>query len=194
MLRGRLRGWFDNVRSDVSHAGRSLLRRPTLTAAAVLMIAIGIGAAASIYSVVDAVVLRPLPYRAIDRLVVVGERDSLRNLSGPTSYPSYREWREQSQSFESLAAVTSEVLELTLTGRGEPTRVRAAAVSGTFFDTLGGAAAMGRALVPEDDVPDTTSLVLSHALWTRRFGADPAVIGQPLNLGGRSYTIAGVMP
>src|SRR5262245_10932751 len=163
---------IERLWQDLAQALRATRRKPASIAAAVMMIAIGIGGSTSIFSVADAVALRPLPYRESDRLVIVGERDSLRGLEGATSYPVFREWRQQSRSFESMAVVTSEILGVTLTGRGDPVVIDSAAVSGAFFETLGISAALGRALLPEDDRPDVASVVLSDAIWRSRFGGD----------------------
>jgi predicted permease len=165
-----------------------------MTVVSVLTIAAGIGGATSIFSVADAVVLRRLPYATAEQLVVIWQSDRDRNPFVEISYPAFREWRDRAASFEALAAMASVNAELTLTGRGDPTVVEGRAVTGAFFRVLGVAPALGRVLLPDDDQPGGTAAVLSHALWRERFGADPAVIGEPIILEGRPYTIVGVMP
>jgi putative ABC transport system permease protein len=189
-------GWIalEQFGQDLHHAVRGFFRSPGFTIAAVLTIAVGIGGAASIFSVADAVVLRPFVYATPERLVVIWQSDRERNPFVEISYPAFREWRDRAQSFESLAAMPSVNSELTLTGRGEPAVIEGRAVSGAFFSMLGVAPALGRVLLPDDDRPGTAAAVLSHSLWRERFGTDPAVMGQSVILGGRPFTIVGVMP
>ena len=177
--------------SDLRLGLRHFLRRPGIALAAVLSLALGIGANSAIFSVLHSVVLNPLPYRSPERLVIVWETSS-DNPERWVAPANFVDWRRESRSFESLAAFDE--FSPTLAGRAEPERLRAVGASGTFFTTLGVTASLGRTLLPSDDEPDASgAAVLSHGLWARLFGAGPDAIGQTLRLDGRSYTIVGVM-
>ena len=177
--------------SDLRLGLRHFLRRPGIALAAVLSLALGIGANSAIFSVLHSVVLNPLPYRSPERLVIVWETSS-DNPKRWVAPANFVDWRRESRSFESLAAFDE--FSPTLAGRAEPERLRAVGASGTFFTTLGVTASLGRTLLPSDDGPDASdAAVLSHGLWTRLFGAGQDAIGQTLRLDGRSYTIVGVM-
>ena len=180
--------------ADLSHGARWLRRHPRFTVLSTLIIAIGVGGSTAIFSVADAVVLRPLPYAEADRLLVIQEHDRPRDTRGPTSYPAFADWRNGSRSFEAFAAATAEHLEVTLTGQGEPAVIATAAVSGEFFELLGVQPIVGRALQPYDDQPGAAAAVLSYSLWRERFGADPAAVGRGILLEGRPHTIVGIMP
>ncbi len=177
-------------------AARTLAKSPGFTIIAVLTLALGIGGATAIFSVADAVILRPLPYDDPDRLVFISLSDRERNQSFVEfSYPAYREWRERSRMLQSLAAMSSVNDETILTGRGEPSAVEGRWVTGEFFSVLGVSAALGRPLRPEDDragAPDV--VVISHQLWRDRLSANPAVVGDSITLDGKPRTIVGVMP
>jgi putative ABC transport system permease protein len=180
--------------ADLSHGVRWLRRHARFAVLSTLIVAIGVGGATAIFSVADAVVLRPLPYGEADRLFVIQEHDQPRDVRGPASYPAFADWRDRSRSFEAFAATTAERLEVTLTGRGEPAVLAAAAVSGEFFDLLAVSPIAGRTLQPGDDRPGATAAVLSQSLWRERFGGDPDVIGLAIVLEGRPHTIVGIMP
>ena len=178
--------------SDLRLGVRLFLRRPGLASAAVLSLALGIGANAAIFSVLHHVVLDPLPYDDPERLMIVWEtsRDNPERWVAPANFV---DWRRDTRAFSSLAAFDE--FAPTLSGRGEPERLRALGASGTLFPTLGATAALGRTLLPSDDEPAAASVaVLSHGLWTRLFGAAPDALGRSLVLDGRPYTIVGVMP
>ena len=171
---------------------RLFLRRPGLTFAAVLSLALGIGANAAIFSVLHNVVLNPLPYEDPDRLMIVWET-SADNPDRWVAPANFVDWRRDSRTFSSLAAFDE--FSPTLSGRDEPERLRALGASGTLFTTLGASASLGRTLVPSDDDPGAASVaVLSHGLWSRLFGAASDALGRSLLLDGRPYTIVGVMP
>lgn len=177
--------------SDLRLGFRQFARRPLLASAAVLSLALGIGANTAIFSVLNAVVLNPLPYADPDGLVVIWETQA-ENTERWVAPANFVDWRG-SKSFASLAAFDE--FSPTLDGRGEPERLRALGASGTFFTTLGVTAARGRTLVPKDDVAGAADVaVLSDGLWQRAFGASPDVVGGVVTLDGRSYTIVGVMP
>jgi putative ABC transport system permease protein len=177
---------------DVRYGARLLLKRPGFTIIAVLTLALGIGANTAIFSVVNAVVLRPLPYSNPDRLLMMWETmpGNDRRWVAPGNFV---EWRKQAQSFEQIAAYSS--ASLNLTGEGEPERLTGSAVTSNVFATLGVEAASGRTFIPEDEERgDGRVVVLSDGLWQRRFGADPNVVGRNLTLDDKSYTVVGVMP
>ena len=180
---------------DLRYAARMLRRSPAFTAVAVLTLALGIGANTAIFSVVNAVLLCPLPYREPGRLVELwGNVKRATVERRGASYPDYQDWRGQSRSFETMAAFDG--ASFTLTGVDEPERLAGEYVSQPYFALLGVNPAVGRAFRPEEDrVPERDAVViLSDSLWKRRFGADPAIAGRAIALGGRGYTVIGVMP
>ncbi len=177
---------------DLRYALRLLLRAPAFTIVALLTLALGIGANTAIFSVLNAVLLRPLPYADPDRLVVLGERAS-DGAPGNTGYVTWLDWRERTHSFEQLALVRSYTPTLLLEQR--PARIDAMRVSANFFHTLGVAPAIGRDFTAAEDTPAGWQVViLSDGLWRRRFDADPAVIGRLITLNGGAFTVIGVMP
>ncbi|MFP5379389.1 MAG: ABC transporter permease, partial [Vicinamibacteria bacterium] len=178
--------------NDLRLSLRLLTRRPALTAAAVLSLALGIGANTAIFAVVHGVVLRPLAFETPDDLAVVWET-SPETRARWVAPANFVDWRRELTSFSSLTAFDD--FTPALTGRGEAERLRALGVSGNYFATLGVDAAVGRPLTASDDEPDATPVaVLTDGLWTRLFGASPAVLGETLMLDGRPHTIVGVMP
>ena len=181
---------------DLRYALRTLGKRPGFTAVVVLTLALGVGANAAIFSVANAVLLRPLPYPGAERLAVVWgtptDNDSVK-VGTSSSFPDYADIRDAARSFEQLAAYSRE--RHTLTGSGEPVLVPAAPVTANLFATLGVAPAVGRAILPEEDRPGGTRVVvLSYALWQSHFGGDPSVVGRAVVLNGNPYTVVGVMP
>jgi predicted permease len=180
---------------DLRYAARMLLKKPGLTLIAVITLALGIGANTAIFSVVNAVLLRPLPFPESEQLVRVGGIN-LKTGKGPGTFspPDFYDWRERSRNvFESLAAYDS--WSPSLTGQGEPERITAARVSANFFDVLKVRPQLGRAFLPQEETRGLhLSVVLSHRLWQRRFGADRAIQGKTITLNGDSYTVVGVMP
>ena len=174
------------------HAVRLWRRQPVLALAAIVSLALGIGANTAIFSVMQAVVLRPLPYPDADRLVVVWEThaDAPARWVAPANY---LDWIRETRSFSSLAAFDD--VSLTLTGRGEPERLRGASASGSFFTTLGVQAAAGRTLLPADDAAGAPPVaVLSDGLAARLFGDPLAAVGRELRLDGLARTVVGVLP
>jgi putative ABC transport system permease protein len=187
--------------TDIVQALRSFRRSKGYTAAAVLTLAVGLGANAVIFSAVLAVLLRPLPFRAPERLVWVGHAHRERGIVAAFSPQDFddlaRSTSGPGRAFASLAdyAWLPGNSGMSLTGAGEPLRVPVASVSGTFFPTLGMQAALGRPLLPADDRPGTNHVVvLSHRLWRSRFGDDRAVVGRKVTLEGAPFTVVGVMP
>ena len=193
-------GWtvylsMSHLVQNVRFAVRVFQRAPGFAAAAVLTLAVGIGANTSIFSVANALLLRPLPYRQADRLVLIdARRKSSANVGqGPLSVPRFEQVEQRNRSFGAVAAFTPEVFNLT--GRGDPEQIPSARVSWKFFDVLGVAPAKGRGFRAEEDKPGGDLVVMiSDALWQRRFGRDPDVVGRVITLDSRDYTIVGVLP
>jgi predicted permease len=171
---------------DLRYGMRVLLKRRGFTLIAVLTLALGIGANTAIFSVVQAVLLRPLPFSDQERLVVAWKSEATTNHSFvELSIPESNEWRSQSQSFEHLAAMTTSVYGFgyTLKGRGEPVQIQSARVSAEFFPALGVKPMLGRAFTADEDRPGAAGVtVISHRLWRSRFNADPDLIGQMITL------------
>jgi putative ABC transport system permease protein len=179
---------------DLRYAVRLLLRTPGFTLLAALTLALGIGANAAIFSVINAVLLAPLPYAAPDRLAIVYSQFPTMSFNRFwTSAPEFLELRQKSRSFEELGAYATGAANIT--GGDEPVRVRVARVSAGLFSVLGVQPAMGRTFTAKEDLPNTEPmLVLSHELWRRAFGADRGVIGQRVQVDGVDRTVIGVMP
>jgi putative ABC transport system permease protein len=173
--------------------GFSMLRtRPGFTAVAVIALGLGIGANTAIFSLINSVLLRPLPYPEAERLVMLEENDQ-DGKSSTTSYATSKDWRERSQSFENISAIRD--WNITLTGEGEPEMLHGMRVSSNYFSVLAIKPELGRGFLPEEDRPATRRVVvLGHALWERSFGSDVEIVGKPIALGGQTFTVAGVMP
>ena len=179
--------------NDLRFAIRQLGKNPGFTAVAVLTLALGIGANTAIFSIVNAVLLRPFPYQAPERLVILEERISAGGSFSP-SYPNFVDWRAQNMAFDSIAAVRGNE-SFNFTGAGEPERLQGRLVSAEFFSTLGIQPLLGRDFLPEEDRPGTTpAVILSYGFWQRRFGADPDVLGKQLTLNNQSFTVVGITP
>src|SRR6266446_4195975 len=177
---------------DTRFAVRMLLKNWSVTAIIVIVLALGIGANTAIFSVVDAALLRPLPYADPDRLVRLTE-DSPNVPQMSISYPNFLDWREQNKVFSGIAAM--QFRSLNLTGKDEPERLAGRAVSAELFDVLGVKPALGRSFASEEDRPGANPVcIVSQGLWQRRFGSDPALVGQQITLSGASYTVIGVLP
>lgn len=183
-----------DLAEDAAYALRALRRTPAFAAAAVLTLALGVGATTAIYSVVRTVWLRPLPYRDPDRVVRVWETNARLGIPQfSASVPNFVSWRERSRSFESLVAVMQ--TSANLTGEGDPERLRSLAVTARFFDTLGLRPVHGRSFAPEEDAPGHARVaMLSERLWRERYGGDPGVVGRAMSLNGESWTVIGVVP
>jgi hypothetical protein len=179
---------------DLRHGIRLLKRAPGFAALAVSALAIGIGANTAVFSVVNAVLLKRLPYEEPDRLAIVWERNLPRNrVTNPASPGNFIHWREMNHSFTDLAAVSSSI-NLTLTDGGEPVQVPAQFVSGQFFSVLTLKPILGRPLTIADDRPDNRVAVISERLWSRRFNRDPRVLERPVDFAGDPFTIVGILP
>ena len=185
---------MDTIIKDIRYGLRSLLKRPGFTAIALIALALGIGANTAIFSLVNAVILQPLPYQDPDRLVsVYGSRNrSTRGSVGPVDFLDYR---SQNKTFEQFAASRSAVLPMNLTGSGEPERVMPSAITGNYFDTFGVRPALGRGFSLENEKTGQDHVtVLSHAFWQTRFAGDPNIVSKTLYLDGQAYEVLGVMP
>ena len=185
---------FDDLGRDVRQGLRAMRRAPAVTAIAVLCLALGIGANAAIFSVVNAVLLRPLPYAAPDRLMRLNMSE-LENpgVVGSVSVPNFRDWQAQARSFSSLTAYGRSTR--TLQGATEPERLDVVLATANLFTTLGVAPRIGRGFMEDEDDPGRGQVVvLAHGFWQRSLGGDPNVIGRSLLLDGTPYTIVGVMP
>ena len=177
---------------DLRYAFRTLRKAPGFSAVAIATLALGIGANTAIFSVVDAVVLRPLPYREPQSLVMLWERRPDRD-HVVASDPDFRDWRDRNRSFAAMAAYSDWTLNLT--GVGTPERVESAVVSSSFFRVLGLAPEIGRDFLPEEDVVGHGGVaVLGHDFFVRRFGGDRAILGRKITLDGKAFTVIGVAP
>jgi hypothetical protein len=181
---------------DLGLACRRLLRAPGFTAVTVAALALGIGLNTAIFSVVNAALLRPLPYPEPDRLVEISLPTATGEARGPVSFIDFEDWRGRSRAFSSMA-VFSTISGLTLRGEGawEPEQLRTAFVHPDFFATLEVVPEVGRPLVGDDNRPGRNqAVVMSHRFWQRRFDGNPAIAGRAVILDGKPFTVAGVMP
>jgi putative ABC transport system permease protein len=184
-----------NTLQDLRYAARALRKNPGFTAIAALTLALGVGATTAIFSVVNAVMLRPLPFTEPDRLVRIWESNVERGW--PTfavSHPNFLDWRSQSRAFESLAATTN--AGFTWTSNGEAEVIPGLSVTATFLPTLKISPALGRNFLADEDRPggNTRVVLLGDGFWRRAFGADPTVVGRTITLNSQPYTIIGVLP
>jgi putative ABC transport system permease protein len=185
---------METLLQDLRYSIRQFVKKPGFTIAAVVMLALGIGANTAIFSVVNRVLLRPLPYQNPDRLVLVKENLPRLGWSLLSASPAeYLDYKEGNEVFSEIAAYRE--LSVNLTGRGDPQRIQAARVSATLFPMLGINPLYGRAFWPEEDrVGSNYVIILSHRLWQRQFGADPDVAGKTVKLDDQPYVVVGVMP
>jgi len=184
---------LEQLWSDLKHAARLLARSPAFTAVAIVSLALGVGANTTIFSLLNAFLLQPLPGREPARLATVYTSDYSRPLDGASSYPDYLDFRTGSRAFEGLAAYGMK--PLLFTESGESQRILAQLVSGNLFEVLGLRAAYGRTILPaEETVGQHPVVVLSDSFWRSRFAADPAVVGRSVALNGKPYTVVGVGP
>jgi predicted permease len=183
--------YFSEVTQDVTFAMRQMIKNPGFTAVAVLTLALGIGATTAIFSAVNAVVLKPLPFPNPDRMLAVYE--DIREGRGNVSAGNYVDGIEPVQRFESVTAI--QYGSFNISDSGQPERVVGARATWAFFQVFAIAPALGRAFTQDEDQPGREQVVvLSHRLWTRRFGSDSAVVGKEIKLNGRPHEVIGVMP
>ena len=185
---------MEQLKLDVRHAFRLFFKMPGFSLIVVLTLALGIGANTAMFSLVEAVLLKPLPYPNSDRIVFVWERSETDNtMEFPASAPNFLDWRAQNNVFDKMAAMDTD--EVNFTDGQTPERLRRALVSPSLFPLLGVQPAVGSAFQGDEKESENQRVViLSHGLWQRRFGGSTGIIGQNLRLDGESYTVAGVMP
>ncbi|HYL98797.1 MAG TPA: ABC transporter permease, partial [Blastocatellia bacterium] len=183
---------MDGLIHDLRYGFRTLLKTPAFTIVAVLTLALGIGANAAIFSFVDGVLLKPLPYPDPDKILLIWEKPPGGERNGVSTL-NYLDWHNQNKVFQYTAAVTGK--PVSLSGTGQPERLNAQTVSASYFDILGIGAAVGRTFAPDEDQPGKDQVaVLSARTWKSRFGSDPNIIGRSITLDGRPYSVIGVMP
>jgi putative ABC transport system permease protein len=186
-------GLMETLWQDVRYSGRLLLKHPGFSLIAVLTLTLGIGANTAIFSIVNAVLLRPFPYHAPEQLVMLAESVSGQR-NGSVSYPNFVDWRAQNSVFEAVSAVRPNE-NYNFSGAGEPERLQGRLVSAGFLSLLGVKPLLGRDFVAEDDRPGATpAVIISHEFWTRRFGNDQSIAGKQIALNNQSYTVVGVTP
>ena len=182
------------LKKDIKYAVRGLLKRPGFTIIALITLALGIGANTAIFSVVNAVLLRPLPFQNPEQLVIVWEDATFVGFPRNTPAPAnYVDWKNQNQSFVDMAATAEK--SFNLTGDGEPERVQAYSVNANFFPLLGVQPLLGRGFLAEEDRPGANKVaVLSYSLWQSRYGGDRNILNRDIQLNGEKHTVVGVMP
>ncbi|HEX5235096.1 MAG TPA: ABC transporter permease [Silvibacterium sp.] len=189
-------GWaqFECLFRDLRYALRRLLRSPGFSIATIVILAIGIGATTAIFSLVSAVLLRPLPFPEPDRLVWASQQDhSLPGIAPESlSYPDYFDWRAQNHTLEGIASYTGGAVTMKL--KGESQRLDVEAISANFFDVLGIAPLLGRDFRWDDEKPGNHVVMLSYSFWQSQFGSAKDIIGRPIRMNDHDYIVAGVMP
>jgi len=187
--------WLEALWRDLRYSAAALVRNPGFSVVAIITISLGIGANTAIFSVVNGVLLRPLPFDHPEQLVEIRETQLEKGDNEMAVAPAdFQYWRKNSQSFSAMAAHYTHI-SFNLTGNGEPEKLSSAAVSASFFEVLGVEPYLGRGFRPAEETPEQNNVVvISHGLWERRFGASPGVVGQSVTLNTRSYTVVGIMP
>src|SRR5215475_2973360 len=186
---------MNRLLQDLRLVPRQFFKNPGFAAVAIIALALGIGANTAIFSVVNSVLLRPLPFPEPDRLMVIYETRLDRGGSrASVSYPNFSDWRDQNTVFESMS--TYRTTDMVLTGEGDPARLQAGVVNADLFSLLRATPIAGRLFSPEEDKPGDSGrvILLSQRLWQQRFNSDPEIIGRSLILNSKNYTVVGVMP
>jgi len=185
---------MNSMLQDIRYALRSLSMNRTFAAVAVLALALGIGASTAIFSVVNAVLLQPLPFRNPEQLMILWVDNKPQGIAEDiSSYPNFENWRNENKVFDEVVAYTTPTV--TLTGEGEPEQVRATMATAGFFQLFGTSPAQGRALLPEENQTGREQVVvISDGVWKRRLGGVSNAVGRTLSLNGRPYTVVGIMP
>jgi len=188
---------MESILQDIRYGFRILLRKPAFTIVAVATLALGVGANTAIFSVVNAVLLRTLPYQEPERLVALWETSEQAgrepNKRNEVAMGNFLDWRAQQSVFDEIAALTYS--NVNLTGMADPERIQGAVVTTNLFEVLGVQPAAGRAFVPEEEKPESPrTVIVSHGLWQRRFGSDPDLVGKTLALNGNQVAVVGIMP
>src|SRR5215210_2646490 len=174
-----------SLMKDVRYGLRMLARSPGFTAVAVVSLALGVGVNTAVFSIFNAVLIRPV--------AVVAEQSRLVWLRAPSSYPDYQDYREQARGFDGMAAATG-TREFSLTRGGEPELLRGEFVTANYFGVLGVGAGLGRTFTEDEGRVPSTVVVLGHELWRTRFGADPGIVGRRVTLNGLGFDVVGVAP
>jgi putative ABC transport system permease protein len=186
--------WFDELLQDVRYGARSLVKRPGYAALAIATLGLGIGANTAIFSLINGVLLKPLPYEHGDRLAIVRQSAPLSGQAQMgVAVAEYYDYREQAKVFDGL--VEYHQMNFDLLNRGEPDRVDVGVVSHDFFDLLGIRPILGRSFVKADDQHGAEAvLIVSHRYWRQKFGADPAIVGRMFEMNDRPHRVIGVLP
>jgi len=190
-------GTIESVWQDVRYAARTLAKSPGFTATALLSLALGIGLNTAIFSAINAVLLRPLPYKDPERIVYIGQTADGERIPSGINPVNFLEWEKQNHVFDAMAAVFPfhhNFGRYVLITGGEPVPIKSLRVGAKFFDVVGVQPTLGRGFLPEEDKPGTRAVVLSHRLWRRQFASDPAVVGRDIMLDDAGYRVVGVMP
>src|SRR5215217_3501494 len=183
---------MDTIIKDIRYGVRGLLKHPGFTAIVVITLALGIGASTAIFSVVNSVVLRPLPYRTAERIVAIQEHDPS-GKRGQSTSANFYDWRQQQTVLEHLSAIKITTTNLALSDHAE--RIDLAQTNADFFDIFGITPQYGRLFIPQDEqAGHEPVVVVSNALWQRRFGSDPSLVGKSITLDGRNYNVVGIAP
>ena len=188
-----------HILQDLRFAMRQLRKSPGFTVMAVVTLALGIGSTTAVFSLVDTVLLHPLPFREPDRLMALDTLSEPRGGKGPatlpqdTSYPNFFDWRERAKSFESLASWGGSSFTLG-SSQGAARRIDGTTVSADFFHVLGVEPELGRVFTRAEEQPGNRSVVISHSLWQTEFGLSAGVLGRAIHLNDETYTVVGVMP
>ena len=187
---------LDQFRQDLAYTARAARRSPGFTAIVILTLAVGVGATTAIFSVVRGILLRELPFGSPDRLVRLWVANPVRNeMRSPVSIPDLEDWRRLGTPFDHMAAYSTLPTGLALVDGGEPVRLKTGYVSADFFETLGARAIVGRGILPGEHVDGRDRVVvLSHRLWSTRYGSARDIVGRTLRLNDEPYTVVGVMP
>jgi predicted permease len=184
--------WFETLLHDVRYGARMLRKNPGFAAVAVMTLALGIGANTAVFTLANAFLLRPLPFKDPDQLVVVYGTQATRP-RGPASFVEFEEWRQQARAFDAMSALSYTAFNLV--GRREPERIRGAQVSAGFFKLLGVSPYLGRDFYLAEHTPGSGNVaIISYELWQREFAGDPGVIGSVLMLNGTAHSVVGVLP
>ena len=185
---------MESLRSDIRYALRNLLRRPAFTLIAVVTLALGIGANTAIFSAINALLLKPLPFPELDRVVAIWDKMPSRGvLHNEVTMANYLDWQAQNQSFEQLALYRW--WSANLTGVDPPERIQGFLVTANFFDAIGVKPIMGRNFLHEENQPGKDAVaIITHSLWQRRFGGDPNIVNKTITLNSIVRTVIGVMP
>ncbi|HEY8460411.1 MAG TPA: ABC transporter permease [Blastocatellia bacterium] len=187
-------GWLETLWQDLRYGARMLMKNPGFTLVAVAALALGIGANTAVFSVVNAILLQPLPFKDSDRLALIWTRfTALGEEQSWMSAPEYEDLQEQSKLFEEFALMRDWIFDFT--DRGETEMTPSVLVSWNLFPMLGVKPAHGRSFLPDEDRRGAGKVVMmSYDFWRRRFGGDPSIVGKKIRLGGANYTVVGVLP